>query len=98
MEAQQPSKRTRRTAAEMAEARAKEAERQAEQASASGTVSTKPKKQFQRVYAKQQELDHDLYKLEVAHLRRNASYNDDAPVWEQIEHCHFFHSIDTRGR
>jgi hypothetical protein len=55
-------------------------------------------KTFQRVYAGQQLLDHDLYKLEVANLQRNASYNDNAPVWEAVEHVHFFHSIDSRGR
>lgn len=55
-------------------------------------------KKLERVYAKQQELDHDLYKLKVASLVRNASYNESQPIFENVEHCHYFHSIDSRGR
>jgi hypothetical protein len=55
-------------------------------------------KEFKRTYNGQQVLDHDLYKLEVSSFQRNASYNDNAPILENVEHSHFFHSIDSRGR
>lgn len=53
---------------------------------------------FKRIYANQQELDHDLYKLEISSLKRNASYSEANPIWENVEHGHYYHSIDSRGR
>jgi hypothetical protein len=55
-------------------------------------------KKLERVYAKQQELDHDLFRLKIATFTRNASYNENNPIYEHIEHTHFYHSIDSRGR
>lgn len=57
-----------------------------------------PAQPFERVFAGQTELNHDLFKLEAANLIRNASYNIDNPIFENVEHAHFFHSIDSRGR
>ncbi len=98
---QAPVKRTRRTAAEMEEARTKETQQLATteptHVKTPGELAESGKA-FQRVYAEQQLLDHDLYKLEIAMLKRNASYNDAQPIWESVEHVHFFHSIDSRGR
>lgn len=54
--------------------------------------------EFKRVFKGEQLLNHDLYKLEPTNLVRNASYNEDAPIYENVEHSHFFHSIDSRGK
>jgi hypothetical protein len=50
----------------------------------------------ERQYKGQQEFDHDLYKLRVATLRRNVSYNKK-PNWETLEHVHTYHSVDSSG-
>lgn len=50
-----------------------------------------------RVYAGQIELDHDLFKLSVAKMYKNVSWDAD-PHWERFEHCHIFHTIDSNGK
>ncbi len=48
-----------------------------------------------RVYAKSQTLDHDLFKLKLAYVKKVLVPNGD-PV--PTEHVHYFHSIDSSGR
>lgn len=54
--------------------------------------------EVKRVYKGEQEVDHDLYKLEVAQTRKNVSYIQNQPIWEPVDHCHFFHSYDSFGK
>lgn len=58
---------------------------------------TERAKSFERVYAKKEEVDHDLYKLNAAALKRDIGYNNQHPILESVEHVHFYHSIDSRG-
>lgn len=49
-----------------------------------------------RVYRSQTQKIHDLYKLEVAKAKKDISW-DGNPTYVDIEHCHFFHSVDSAG-
>lgn len=49
-----------------------------------------------RVYKSQTEKIHDLYKLEVTTAKKDVSW-DGNPTYVAIEHCHFFHSVDSSG-
>lgn len=61
-------------------------------------IDTEPTKQpLKRVYKKQQLLDHDLFKLEPAGMQRNVGYNEDHPIYDTVEHSHYYHTIDSRG-
>lgn len=54
-----------------------------------------------RLYADQMELDSDLYKLEVANMRRFLGHDlkfPDSNEFVQCEHVHFFHTLDSSGR
>lgn len=61
------------------------------------TTTPKKKAEFKRKYRGTQILDHDLFKLEVAIMKRNISWNKK-PRWVDVEHVHFFHTIDSSGR
>lgn len=50
-----------------------------------------------RTYKGTRIVDHDLFKLKVASLKRNISYTD-IPTFESVEHTHFFHTYDSDGR
>lgn len=54
------------------------------------------KRQVKYNFQKSQKKIHSLYKLEVAKFKKNTSYSG-APKWEEVEHCHFFHTIDAAG-
>lgn len=51
-----------------------------------------------RVYKGSIEVDHDLFKLEVATMKKNISIDDDRPIYTGVEHCHFYHSYDSSGK
>lgn len=53
----------------------------------------KPKRQFKG----EQIVNHDLFKLELANMKKNLSWTD-YPRLEDVEHCHFFHTIDKKGK
>ena len=53
--------------------------------------TTKP---FQRFQRGTEEIDHHLFKLKVANMRRNVSYRFRDPQIAEVEHVHFFHSIN----
>lgn len=74
-----------------------QAEKGSPSASASKTLLSAGSVNQERLYNAQVEIDHDLFKLEVGLLKRDVGYNPDSPIWEMIEHCHFFHSVDSRG-
>jgi hypothetical protein len=50
-----------------------------------------------RVYRGTQTVDHDLFKLNVAVMKKNVSYTD-IPDMQNFEHCHIFHTVDSGGR
>ncbi len=41
---------------------------------------------------------HDLYKLEAAKFLKNTSYKEAQPMLINVEHCHFYHSHNSRGK
>lgn len=61
-----------------------------------------------RIFNKTTNLMHDLIKLGVAHAKKYIGFAEDGHKtrdperfrgeWVTVEHCHFFHSIDSRGR
>ncbi len=51
-----------------------------------------------RVYSQAQMVDHDLFKLKVATMRRDISLDRDQTMEDNVEHCHYFHSVDAAGR
>lgn len=46
----------------------------------------------------QRSFRHDLFKLGVAPMKKNVSYTQYSPKFEDVEHTHFFHSHDMKGR
>lgn len=40
---------------------------------------------------------HHLVKLMPAKMKKNFSFNPHQPKIVEIEHCHFFHSVDSKG-
>ncbi len=42
-------------------------------------------------------MPHDLFKLAVATMEKNVSY-DDKPDVVKLEHCHIYHTIDSSGK
>ena len=56
---------------------------------------------FERRVRGDEEVWHDLIRLEVASPRRNISFHEDAaknPIWETIPHKHFYHTVDSDGK
>jgi hypothetical protein len=49
-----------------------------------------------RNFKRTQKLIHDLYKLHVAPALKNMAW-DGTVNYQKVEHCHFFHSIDSKG-
>jgi hypothetical protein len=63
------------------------------------TVSSEPQaaEGFKRVFKGSREVVHDLFELKPAIFKQNISYQFFKPNLVDIEHKHFFHSIDKRG-
>ena len=51
-----------------------------------------------RIYKGEIDVDHDLFKLEVASMKKNVSIDTNSPLYIGVEHCHFFHSFDSSGK
>ncbi len=64
------------------------------------TAATKPSRPRQdaRTYAKTQSVDHDLFKLELGKFRRDLSLDRDGSLMDEVEHVHYFHTVDSAGR
>jgi hypothetical protein len=60
-------------------------------------MSKQPKKSNQRTFNRQQDLVHDLYKLQEAKAKKNVAWQEGIITLEDITHVHFFHSIDSAG-
>jgi len=59
--------------------------------------SNAPLKSIAREYKNQGDVDHDLFKLTVAKMKKNVSWND-SPEIVDMEHCHMFHTVDSSGK
>lgn len=55
------------------------------------------KKRVKLNFQKHSTKTHSLYKLEVSKFKKNTSYQGE-PNWIDVEHCHFFHSINSAGQ
>lgn len=44
------------------------------------------------------EFKHDLVRLKVSTMQKNVSYKKYQPNLEEVQHEHFFHSVDMKGR
>jgi len=56
--------------------------------------------EFKRRVRGDEEVWHDLIRLEMAEPRRNISFHENAdqnPIWERIPHKHFYHTVDSDG-
>lgn len=62
------------------------------------TKVTKKTAQPNRKYGNDTHVDSDTFKLTTAHMRKNISWNEQAPVWDNVDHVHYFHTIDSNGR
>lgn len=50
------------------------------------------------VWKGMREFRHDLFKLGVATMKKNVSYKKYQPDLVPVEHAHFFHSVDMKGK
>lgn len=57
-----------------------------------------PTAKINRLYKGDIEVDHDMFKLEVAILKKNVAFEDGAETIVPIEHCHIYHTFDSRGK
>lgn len=44
------------------------------------------------------EFRHDLFKLELSNMLKNTSYKEGDPIIRNVEHVHFYHSKDSKGK
>ena len=51
-----------------------------------------------RVYSANMKLDSDLFKLEITMMKKNIGYNNDKHILADVEHCHFYRTVDSNGR
>jgi uncharacterized protein YodC (DUF2158 family) len=51
-----------------------------------------------RVYKGTQVVDHDLFKLLPALMKKDVSFNPEKPIYEYFEHAHIFHTVDSNGK
>lgn len=63
-----------------------------ENSNANGTGKT-----FERIFKGHRKVIHDLFELKRAIFKQNVSYKFFSPQIVEIEHKHFFHSVDRKG-
>jgi hypothetical protein len=51
----------------------------------------------QRVYADEIVIEHDLYKLKLASMKKNVAYMPNTFEILSVQHEHFFHTVDSSG-
>ena len=59
--------------------------------------STNEAKPIKRILKGEQTIHHDLFRLESSVTKKNIAYGEQ-PIWEPLEHKHFFHSINSDGK
>lgn len=57
--------------------------------------SSKP---IKRTFEKDRIIPSDLFRLEVASMRKNIGFDPKNPIWEGVPHIHFFHTRCSDGR
>lgn len=62
------------------------------------TQSKKPTTGFQPIFKNQVTFRHDLFKAELATMKKNTSWKTGQPRIDEIEHVHHYHSRDSFGR
>jgi hypothetical protein len=53
---------------------------------------------LKRNLVKNQEIYHDLFRLEDAITQKNVSYNEKKPKWEDVPHRHYYHTVSSDGK
>jgi len=43
------------------------------------------------------EFRHDLFKLELERMKKNMSFRSNQIDIQEVEHCHFYHSVSNKG-
>lgn len=61
-------------------------------------ATKKSETKVKRIIKGQEEVHHDLFRLELEETKKNISFNKNSPIWEPVPHKHFFHSIDSDGK
>lgn len=61
------------------------------------TVSAPATQGHKRFYRDQRTFKSDLYKLTVTKMKKNAAIQGEMPIVTEVEHCHFFHTVDSSG-
>jgi hypothetical protein len=51
-----------------------------------------------RVYSKDKTVDHDLYRLELAKVKKNMGLQGTYNRWLDVQHQHFHHTHDSNGK
>jgi hypothetical protein len=57
----------------------------------------KDNQQLKRTFSRTAEIIHDLFKLMPAKARKNIAYKDTYDEYIDVEHAHFYHSVDSAG-
>jgi hypothetical protein len=61
-------------------------------------VAAAPSTARARVFKGSIVMVHDLFKLLLSTMVKDVGFNPEKPVRQEIEHVHFFHTIDSNGR
>lgn len=80
--------------------RSEQAAKEAEEAilkEAAKKAAASPAKAVERTFQKTRSIVHDLFKLKLANARKNVAYKENTLEMQNIEHVHFFHTIDSHG-
>ena len=55
-------------------------------------------KQVERKFKGEEEIYHDLFKLDLAMCQKNVSYQEGVINLVPVEHSHFFHTVNSQGK
>jgi hypothetical protein len=61
-------------------------------------MPAKTKEVVKKVFKGTQEFEHSLFKLELATFLKNTSYKFMRPEIQNVEHVHFYHSVNKQGK
>lgn len=54
--------------------------------------------QIKRVMRGQEQVVLDMFKLKVSNFKKDIGSDKKHPIWENVEHCHFFSTYDAMGK
>jgi hypothetical protein len=58
----------------------------------------KTKANGSRRFKSDSQVMHDLYKLESSLMLKNVAIDGHQPEYMKLEHCHIYHTVDSRGQ